>query len=226
MADKAPSTQILLYQTEDRRTRIEVRLENETVWLNQLQMAELFQTSKQNVSLHIQNMFEERELEEGSVVKEYLTTAADGKSYRTKFYNLDVIISVGYRVKSPPRDAVPHLGHPATAGVPHQGLHPRRRAAQAGGRRQLLRRTARPHPRHPLVGEGLLAEGARHLLPPASTTTRVPRRRSGSSRPCRTRCTGRPTATRRPRSLPTGPTRPGRTWDSPAGAAAGSGRPT
>jgi hypothetical protein len=98
--DRAPLTQILLYQTEDRRTRIEVRLENETVWLNQLQMTELFQTSKQNVSLHIQNIFQERELEEGSVVKEYLTTAADGKSYRTKFYNLDVIISVGYRVKS------------------------------------------------------------------------------------------------------------------------------
>ena len=100
MADKAPLTQILLYQTEDRRTRIEVRLENETVWLNQLQMSELFQTSKQNVSLHIQNIFQERELEEGSVVKEYLTTAADGKKYPTKFYNLDVIISVGYRVKS------------------------------------------------------------------------------------------------------------------------------
>jgi len=100
MADKVPSTQILLYQTEDRRTRIEVRLENETVWLNQLQMAELFQTTKQNVSLHIQKIFQERELEEDSVVKEYLTTAADGKSYQTKFYNLDVIISVGYRVKS------------------------------------------------------------------------------------------------------------------------------
>jgi hypothetical protein len=100
MTDKAPSTQILLYQTEDRRTRIEVRLENETVWLNQLQMADLFQTSNQNVSLHIQNIFQEQELEEDSVVKEYLTTASDGKSYRTKFYNLDVIISVGYRVKS------------------------------------------------------------------------------------------------------------------------------
>jgi len=64
MTDKAPSTQMLLYQTEDLRTRIEVRLENETVWLNQLQMSELFQTSKQNVSLHIQNIFQERELEE------------------------------------------------------------------------------------------------------------------------------------------------------------------
>ena len=100
MADKAPSTQILLYQTEDRRTRIEVRLENETVWLNQLQMAELFQTTVPNVSMHIRNVFREGELDRKSVVKEFLTTAADGKSYRTQFYNLDVIISVGYRVKS------------------------------------------------------------------------------------------------------------------------------
>jgi hypothetical protein len=100
MVDRSPSTQILLYQTEDRRTRIEVWLEGETVWLSQLQMAELFQTTKQNVSLHIQNIFQERELVENSVVKDYLTTAVDGKSYRTKFYNLDVIISVGYRVKS------------------------------------------------------------------------------------------------------------------------------
>ncbi len=100
MTDKAPATQILLYQTEDRRTRIEVRLENETVWLNQLQMAELFQTTVPNVSMHIRNVFEEGELQKDSVVKEFLTTAADGKSYRTKFYNLDVIISVGYRVKS------------------------------------------------------------------------------------------------------------------------------
>jgi hypothetical protein len=77
-----------------------VRLEGETVWLTQAQMAELFQTTKQNVSLHIQNIFEESELAEISVVKESLTTAADGKNYGTKIYNLDVIISVGYRVKS------------------------------------------------------------------------------------------------------------------------------
>jgi len=100
MIDTTPSTQILLYQTEDRRTRIEVRLENETVWLNQIQMAELFQTTVPNVSMHIRNVFREGELEQDSVVKDFLTTAADGKSYRTKFYNLDVIISVGYRVKS------------------------------------------------------------------------------------------------------------------------------
>ena len=95
-----PATDLMLYQTEDGKTRLEVRLENETVWLSQNQMAELFQTTKQNVSLHIQNIFEERELEEASVVKESLTTATDGKNYKTKFYNLDIIISTGYRVKS------------------------------------------------------------------------------------------------------------------------------
>ena len=95
-----PQFLFLLYQTSDGQTRLEVRLENETVWLSQNQMAELFQTTKQNVSLHIRNIFKEGELPEVSVVKEYLTTAADGKNYKTNFYNLDVIISVGYRVKS------------------------------------------------------------------------------------------------------------------------------
>ena len=95
----APSD-IILYQTDDGSTRLEVQLQDETVWLSQAQMVELFQTSKQNVSLHIQNIFREGELRENSVVKESLTTAADGKDYLTKYYNLDVIISVGYRVKS------------------------------------------------------------------------------------------------------------------------------
>ena len=95
-----PQSQVLLYQTSDGATRLEVRLENETVWLSQNQMAELFQTSIPNVSMHIRNVFAEGELQPGSVVKEFLTTAADGKNYQTKFYNLDVIISVGYRVKS------------------------------------------------------------------------------------------------------------------------------
>ena len=92
--------QIILYKTEDGVTKIDVRLENETVWLSQMQMAELFQTTKQNISLHVNNIFKEGELEENQVVKDFLTTASDGKNYHTKFYNLDVIISVGYRVKS------------------------------------------------------------------------------------------------------------------------------
>jgi len=91
--------EIVLYQP-DETIRLEVRIENETVWLTQAQMAELFQTTKQNVSLHINNAFKEGELDKISVVKHSLTTAADGKSYRTKHYNLDVIISAGYRVKS------------------------------------------------------------------------------------------------------------------------------
>ena len=93
-------SEIIIYQTEDGQTKIDVIMEDETVWLAQAQMAELFQTTKQNISLHINNAFKEGELEEDSVVKEYLTTAADGKNYSTKHYNLDVIISVGYRVKS------------------------------------------------------------------------------------------------------------------------------
>jgi hypothetical protein len=95
-----PKSELILYQTEDNRTRIEVRLENETVWLTQAQMAELFQTTIPNVSMHIRNILAEGELQAGSVVKEFLTTAADGKNYTTKFHNLDVIIAVGYRVKS------------------------------------------------------------------------------------------------------------------------------
>ena len=97
---REPISEVLMYQTEDGKTKIEVRIEGETVWLTQAQMMDLFQTTKQNISLHINNIFKEGELSEEAVVKEYLTTASDGKKYRTKFYNLDVIISVGYRVKS------------------------------------------------------------------------------------------------------------------------------
>ena len=79
---------------------LEVVLFNDTVWLTQAQMMELFQSSKQNISLHINNIFKEKELAYDSVVKEYLTTAGDGKTYKIKHYNLDVIISIGYRVKS------------------------------------------------------------------------------------------------------------------------------
>lgn len=95
--------EIIIYQTQDGQTKIDVRLENETVWLTQNQMAELFQTTKQNVSLHIKNIFEEGELSENSTVKDYLTVQQEGNrkvSRNISYYNLDVIISVGYRVKS------------------------------------------------------------------------------------------------------------------------------
>ena len=95
-----PASQILIYQTEDGKIKIEARLQDETVWLTQKHMAELFQTTKQNIGQHLRNIFEEGELHENSVVKRFFTTAADGKNYRTSFYNLDAIISVGYRIKS------------------------------------------------------------------------------------------------------------------------------
>lgn len=91
--------EIILYQP-DSTLSLDVRVENETVWLTQAQMTELFQTTRNNITLHIRNIFKEGELEESSVCKESLLTAADGKRYKTKFYSLDVIISVGYRVKS------------------------------------------------------------------------------------------------------------------------------
>ena len=91
--------EIILYQP-DSTLSLDVRVENDTVWLTQAQMTELFQTTRNNITLHIRNIFKEGELEETSVCKESLLTAADGKRYKTKFYSLDVIISVGYRVKS------------------------------------------------------------------------------------------------------------------------------
>ena len=91
--------EIVMYQP-DETIRLEVRVENETVWLTQQQMAELFQTTRNNITLHIGNIFKEGELDDSIVRKESLLTAADGKKYKTKLYNLDVIISVGYRVKS------------------------------------------------------------------------------------------------------------------------------
>jgi hypothetical protein len=97
---KNNSSALILYQASDGRTRLEVRLENETVWLSQSQMAELFQTTIPNINMHLRNLFQDGELRADSVIKEFLITAADGKNYKTKFYNLDVIISVGYRVKS------------------------------------------------------------------------------------------------------------------------------
>ena len=93
-------SQIVLYQPDD-SIRLEVKLDQDTVWLTQAQMTELFRTTRNNITMHIRNIFKEKELDEKSVCKETLHTAADGKRYRTKIYNLDVIISVGYRVKSP-----------------------------------------------------------------------------------------------------------------------------
>lgn len=100
MPERPDNSEFLLFQGEDGQTRIQVRLFNETVWLTQGQMAILFSTTKQNIAKHLKTIFEEGELDPTAVVNSWLTTAADGKSYDTLHYNLDVIISVGYRVRS------------------------------------------------------------------------------------------------------------------------------
>ena len=95
-----PNSDILMYTTEDGLTKIEATFENDTVWLSIDQMAELFQRDKSTISRHIKNIFEEGELNRNAVVANFATTASDGKTYQVDYYNLDVIISVGYRVKS------------------------------------------------------------------------------------------------------------------------------
>ncbi len=99
LAPESQDNEIIIYQP-DSTVKLEVRLENETVWLTQAQMTELFQTTRNNITMHIRNVFKEGELDQRTVCKESLHTASDGKKYKTKYYNLDVIISVGYRVKS------------------------------------------------------------------------------------------------------------------------------
>lgn len=91
---------IVIYQSESGKTKIDVRFQDETVWLTQAQLCELYQSSKANVSEHIKNIFEEGELEQSAVVRKIRTTAADGKTYAVNHYNLDMIISLGYRIKS------------------------------------------------------------------------------------------------------------------------------
>ncbi|GHU07291.1 toxin Fic [Alphaproteobacteria bacterium] len=94
------NSEIIIYQSDDDRPRIEVRLEDDTVWLTQAQLVELFQSSKANVSEHIKHIFEEGELSENSVVRKFRTTARDGKTYAMEYYDLNMIISLGYRIKS------------------------------------------------------------------------------------------------------------------------------
>jgi len=92
--------EVVIYQSKTGGTKIDVRFAGETVWLTQAQLCDLYQTSKANISEHIKHIFEEGELDESSVVRKFRTTATDGKSYNVAFYNLDMIISLGYRVKS------------------------------------------------------------------------------------------------------------------------------
>lgn len=96
----SPRGEIIIYQSENGNTKIDVRMENDTVWLTQAQLVELYQTTKSNISEHIKHIFDDGELKESSVVRKFRTTASDGKTYNIKYYNLDMIISLGYRIRS------------------------------------------------------------------------------------------------------------------------------
>ena len=100
MGKNGNKSQLVIYQDENGKIKIDVRFQEETVWLTQKLMAELFQTTVANINIHIKNVFDEGELSRDSVIKDFLITAADGKKYQTKFYNLDMIISIGYWIKS------------------------------------------------------------------------------------------------------------------------------
>ena len=109
---------IVIYQSGDGKTHLEVKYEEDTLWLSQQQICDLYQTSKSNVSEHIKHIFEDRELKEESVVRKFRTTAADGKKYNVTHYNLDMILSIGYRTRScktncimPPTDIPPQRSY-------------------------------------------------------------------------------------------------------------------
>ena len=93
-------TELIIYTTQDGKAKVSLMTKDGSVWMNQMQLAELFDTSKQNIGQHIKNILEERELQENSVVKNFFTTAADGKEYEVTFYALDMILAIGFRVRS------------------------------------------------------------------------------------------------------------------------------
>lgn len=93
-------SQFLIYQNQEGDVKIDVRFQDETIWLSQAEMSVLFSKDKRTISEHISNIFKEGELDENSVIRNFRTTTTDGKEYQVEYYNLDVIISVGYRVKS------------------------------------------------------------------------------------------------------------------------------
>lgn len=113
---------IIIYKTADGKASVALYAKDGSVWMNQNQLAELFDTSKQNISLHIINILEENELLKDSVVKDYLTTASDGKNYNVTFYSLEMILAIGFRVRSKTRHAIPAMGQQKPEGVYDQGF--------------------------------------------------------------------------------------------------------
>ena len=164
-----PGGEVILYQTEDLQTRLQVRLDGQTAWLTQAQMAELFQTTIPNINLHLKNVFAEGELQEDATIKEHLIVRQEGQRQVSRG-GLALQSGSHYRRRLPrkisARHAIPHLGDGAVEGISRERFHDGRRAAEksAGqGADGLFRRTAGAHPRHPVVGTAVLPEGAGHL---------------------------------------------------------------
>jgi len=208
------NSELILYQTEDGKTRLDVRFEGDTAWLSQSQMAELFQTTKQNISLHVQNIFEERELEREATVKEYLTVQREGERDVTRkvdYYNLDIIISVGYRVKSHRGTqfriwATQRLREFIIKGFTLDD----ERLKQRGGGNYFDELLARIRD----IRSSKKYSGAKSSksMPPVSITTQTRRFPSNFLPLCKIKCIGRLMATRPRKSSPGGPMRPDPKW--------------
>jgi hypothetical protein len=151
------TAEFLIFTAQAGEQGIEVRCEGETVWLTQKMMAELFEISVPAISQHLKNIFASKELENSSVIKNFLTTAADGKRYNTQFYSLDAIISVGYRVQLGARHPVPAMGNgrPATVRPSRLCARPPAHGKRHLPRRGLFRAPARRDPRDPAIVSGV-----------------------------------------------------------------------
>jgi hypothetical protein len=210
-----PGGEVILYQTEDSQTRVQVRLDGQTAWLSLNQLAELFQRDKSVISKHLKNIFEEGELRADSVVANFATTAADGKTYQVDFYNLDAIIAVGYRVKSARGTqfriwATQRLKEYLVKGftMDDERLKNPPGKGQTDYFDELLARI-----RDIRSSERRFYQKVLDIYATSVDYTPTPRHRRNFLSRCRTKCTGRRTATRRRRSF-TGGRMPGNpSWE-------------
>ena len=154
---------MLIYRSADGSIKIDVRMGEETVWLTQDQMAALFGKAKSTINEHLKNIFSEGELVADSVIRNFRTTAADGKGYDTKLLQPRRDYFGRLPREIAPRHAVPHLGDAGAARIPHQGLRTERRTDEVGQVDELFRRIAGAHPRNPPFGTGVLPKGQGHL---------------------------------------------------------------
>ena len=164
-ANLPPEDQFLLYQTEDGQTRIECRFQAETIWLNQKQLAELFQTSVPNINQHLKSIFEDGELQPEATIKKYLIVQTEGKrevSRQVDHYSLDAILAVGFRVRSTRGTQFRVWANQRLQEFLVKGFAMDDERLKTGGG-AVLRRAVGTYPRNPFLRTGLLAKGSRYL---------------------------------------------------------------